>query len=215
MHDCARTKGCLLDQPTYRTPLCRPAEGACENAVRHADLIGPDADPAVTLAMGEAAAKTCLANPVCAVSSGRCSCACAILGNCNCTCGGSYLKRCTFKSEVARFDGRPASDLGLGAIGDIGRAIVSVAAAPYGRAFKVDPLPDPSVLLGKTKQEIENVLGTGYPCADTTTAPCKAVGQVFYSLYKLDKGALGGGPELLLTYDSSRKCSEAKIAFTR
>src|SRR5262245_18903789 len=40
MHDCARTKGCLLDQPTYRKPECRPAENECERAVRHADLIG-------------------------------------------------------------------------------------------------------------------------------------------------------------------------------
>jgi hypothetical protein len=149
------------------------------------------------------------------VSSGNCSCPCAILANCNCSCGGSYLQRCTFKSELSRFDGRPASDLDTGPIGDIGRAMVAVAKAPSGRAFKVDPLPPVDALAGKTKREIENVLGTGTTCDDITTAPCKVVGQVYYSLYQLDKGALGGGPELLLTYDSSRKCSEAKITFTR
>jgi hypothetical protein len=215
MHDCARTKGCLLDQPTYRAPLCRPAENPCEGAVRHADLIGPDADPAVTPAMGQAAEKECLAIPQCGVSSGRCSCACAILANCDCACGGSYLRRCTWKSELSRFDGRPASDLDKGQIGDIGRALVAVAKSPSGRAFKVDPLPAVGDLVGKNKHDIENVLGTGHTCGDTTTAPCKVVGQVFYSLYKLDKGALGGGPELLLSYDSAGKCSEAKITFTR
>jgi hypothetical protein len=215
MHDCARTKGCLLDQPTSNTPLCRPADGPCESAVRHADLIGRDADPAVTTEIVAAAEKACAANPVCAVTSGRCSCPCAILGSCKCDCGGGYLQRCTFKSEVVRFNGRPPHEMGDGPLGDIGRGLVAVARAPHGRAFKVDPLPAPDSLVGMTRQAIEGTLGTGTTCTDLTTAPCKALGQVFYSLYKLDKGALGGGPELLLTYDASSKCSDAKITFTR
>lgn len=215
MHDCARTKGCLLDQPTYQSPLCRPAENPCESEVRHADLLGKDADPAVTPAMTEAAEKACLASHLCGLSGGRCSCPCAILGNCDCACGGSYLRRCTWKSELSRFDGRPPTDLGKGTIGDIARALVAVAKAPSGRAFAVDPLPPVDDLVGKTRQEIENVIGTGYTCDDITTAPCNRIGQVFYDLFKLDKGARGGGPELLLTYDSSAKCSEAKITFTK
>lgn len=215
MHDCARTKGCLLDQPTYRTPACRPAENACERAVRHADLIGPDADPGVTPALTAAAEAACTATPDCALTSGHCSCPCALFGDCNCACGGGYLRRCTTKWDRSFYDGRPPGEGGAGPLGALGDALVKVRRAPRDRRFVVDPLPPIDALPGKPRHEIEGFLGTPVVCADTTTAPCKNTKQVFYSFYRLPRSAVGGGPELRLTYGDKSICSEATFVFTK
>lgn len=215
MHDCAKTKGCLLDQPTYAKPQCRPAESACERSVRHADLIGKDADPSVTPEMTAAAEAACTATPGCAVTSGRCSCPCAVLGNCDCSCGGSYFRRCTTLLERSVYDGRPPGEGGSGPLGALGDALVKVRRAPRDQRFVINPLPPVDALVGKPRHEIEGFLGTPYVCTDTTTAPCKAAGQAFYSFYKLPTGSLGGGPELLLTYGPKSVCTEARFAHTR
>lgn len=215
MHDCARTKGCLLDQPTYRKPECRPAEGACERAVRHADLIGVDADPSVTPAITAAAEAACVATVGCAVTSGRCSCPCALLGTCDCGCGGSYLRRCTTRLERPIYDGRPPGEGGAGPLGALGDALVKVRRAPRSARFEVSPLPPIGALVGRRRSEIEGFLGTPWVCTDTTTAPCKSTSQVFYSFYELPLGSVGGGPELLLTYDATSTCTDATFARTR
>ena len=73
-HRCAQTPGCLLEQATYAKLVCRAATG-CEARVRHADLIGRDADPKVDAVAMDAAKKACDADARCVVTSGRCSCA--------------------------------------------------------------------------------------------------------------------------------------------
>ena len=107
--ECAQTTGCILDQPTHGKLVCRAAENVCEAAVRHADLIGDDADPKVTAAINAAAVTTCNATPGCAATEGECSCPCAVFGDCDCVCGGAYLRRCVLKSEQARYEGAPPS----------------------------------------------------------------------------------------------------------
>lgn len=212
-HDCARTKGCILEQPTYSALECRPAENDCERAVRHADLIGSDADPAVTVAAIHAAEAACRATAGCVVTSGHCSCPCALLGHCDCACGGSYLRRCTTEADKSVFDGRPPSEGRPGPLGALGSALVKVRRARG--HFVVDPLPPAQSLVGKRRHEIEGYLGSAHVCRDTTTAPCTAKGQAFYSFYRPPPGARGGGPELLLTYDDKGMCRTAAFVHTR
>lgn len=214
-HDCAQTPGCLLDQPTYRGLHCRPAVNACERAVRHADLIGPDADPRVAFTAMTAAQAACTATPGCAVTSGNCSCPCALLANCNCACGGSYLRRCTTLRERDLYDGRPAAEGVTGPLGPLGDALVRVRRAPRDQGFAVDPMPPIDALVGRRRHEIEGTLGTAHACLDTSAAPCTSTDQVFYSFYVLPPGARGGGPELVLVYDESQVCREARVVLTR
>jgi hypothetical protein len=214
---CARTTGCILDQATYHALFCRPAEGRCEAAVRHADLIGADADPAVTPAATAAAIARCEATTGCAATHGRCSCPCALLGNCDCGCGGSFLARCVAKDEQAVYEGRPPAEHVPGPLGPWGDALVLVRRATGDHAVRVDPLPATAALVGKAFDEVENVLGTGTPCTGRAqpSAPCERDGQVFYSLYRLAAGSVGGGPELLLTFDDHRRCVTAVVRQTR
>ena len=183
--------------------------------MRHADLIGVDADPLVTPAMTAAAEAACVATVGCAVTTGRCSCPCEVLGMCNCGCGGSYLRRCTTRLERPLYDGRPPGEGGAGPLGALGDALVKVRRAPRSTRFEVTPLPPTVALLGKSRGEIEGFLGTPWVCADTTTAPCKNTNQVFYSFYELPVGAVGGGPELLLTYGAKSICTDATFVRTR
>lgn len=183
--------------------------------MRHADLIGPDADPGVTPALTAAAEAACTATPDCALTSGHCSCPCALFGDCNCACGGGYLRRCTTKWDRSFYDGRPPGEGGAGPLGALGDALVKVRRAPRDRRFVVDPLPPIDALPGKPRHEIEGFLGTPVVCADTTTAPCKNTKQVFYSFYRLPRSAVGGGPELRLTYGDKSICSEATFVFTK
>ena len=46
-------------------------------------------------------------------------------------------------------------------------------------------------------------------------APCRSATDWFYSLYRLPEGWRGGGPELLLGFDSSGVCTDASWQYTR
>ena len=217
-HKCAQTAGCILEQPQYNVLLCRAAENRCEASVRHADIIGTDADPQVTQAMTDAAETACGATKGCAVSEGKCSCSCAILGHCNCSCGGSFLRRCVDQADLEIFNGRPAAAY-TGTLEPWGSALVAVRRATNQSGFVVDPLPDPKLLIGKNRNEIDSTLGTGRTCvgAGLPSSPCQQAKQIFYALYKLESNNVGGGPELLITFDgdTGRTCTDARIIRTK
>ncbi len=149
------------------------------------------------------------------MTSGNCSCPCALLGNCNCACGGSYLRRCTTTWELELYDGRPASEDVTGPLGPLGDALVRVRRAPRSVGLTVDPMPAVDGVVGRQRHEIEGALGTPHACPDTVTAPCSSTDQVFYSFYVLPTGTRGGGPELVLRYDERRVCREARVIQTR
>jgi len=117
--------------------------------------------------------------------------------------------------ERASYEGRPPTEGGAGPLGLLGNALVKVRRAPRDERFVVQPLPPSDALVGKPRNEIEGYLGTPTPCVDTTTAPCQTAGQVFYSFYHLPARSVGGGPELLLSYDAKSICREAQVVFTR
>lgn len=211
-HVCAQTAGCLLDQPQYQELRCRPAENACERAVRHADLIGKDADPAVTPEMARTAAEMCRAVPACALTEGKCSCACAILGHCDCACGGGYLPRCTSQAEKPIYDGRPPHEGGKGALGELGRALVAVKRAPADSGFHVSPVPDARTLVGMPLRTVEHTLGTGRRCDDAVVPgpPCAQRGDVVWELFRASEGRRGGGPTLVLHADPQGVVTSAR-----
>lgn len=103
---CVLRRGCILDQPAAGQLVCRAGRNACELAVRHADIIGHDVK-GVTDADQQAAMAKCTATAGCVVGGGKCSCTCAIFGNCNCACGGGWLARCTSDAEATALDGFP------------------------------------------------------------------------------------------------------------
>ncbi len=216
-HLCAQTAGCLLDQPQYQELRCRPAENECERAVRHADLIGKDADPALTPEMARTAGEMCRAAPGCALTEGRCSCACAILGNCDCACGGSYLPRCTLEMDKQVYDGRPPTDAGKGVLGDLGRALVAIKRAPADSGFRPSPLPDPSALVGLPLRTVEGTLGTGSRCDEHIVAgpPCARRGQVLWALFRAGGSQRGGGPVLSVDVDAKGVITAAAIVAVR
>jgi len=208
-HQCAKTRGCILDQPTYSELRCRAAENRCESAVRHADLIGRDADPNVTDADTLRAIGQCQATPRCTATAGHCSCACHLLGNCDCECGGSYLPRCVEVDDRDVIDGRPPSDFGTGPLADLGRQLVLLGKRPRGTERAVTPLPKVEQLVGLKQNEIEGHLGTGRDCKAPLARPCTAVGQRHYRLFASPSGVVG--PELLLTYDDKASCTAATV----
>jgi hypothetical protein len=212
---CAQTAGCILDQPTYSKPLCRSAENACEAAVRHADLIGSAVDPAVTPERQKAAKEQCAAAKGCVATEGGCSCPCSLFGRCFCECGGGYLPRCALKQEAVILNGRPPLEGGAGPLGALGTALVSIKRAPSGKPFVLEPIPAVDFLVGINRTQLENILGVPYACREPFTAPCKSANQAFYSLYKLARGARGGGPELLLSFDEQGVCTRAEVVQTR
>lgn len=103
---CVTRKGCLLDQPGPGKYECRLGRNACELAVRQGDLIGPDVR-GVTPTANRLAKGMCNGTPGCSVAGGRCSCPCAVFGDCDCDCGGGWLARCAPVSEVQKLDGYP------------------------------------------------------------------------------------------------------------
>lgn len=214
-HRCAQTPGCLLDQETYSKLVCRAAVG-CEARVRHADLIGKDADPKVDAAAMDAAKKACAADARCAATEGRCSCPCAILGGCDCSCGGSFLARCTERDTADLFRGpvRPAAVLDR--LRPLARARAAVVAAPDDRPFRVEPMPPVDVLVGLRRSEL-SFLGEAHACTGPAqpSAPCQRANQAFFSFYKLPPSSVGGGPELLLDFDDQGQCSAARVTHTR
>lgn len=216
-HRCAQTAGCLLDQPQYQELRCRPAENACERAVRHADLIGKDADPAVTPELVRTAEEMCRTVPGCATTAGKCSCACAILGNCDCTCGGSYLPRCTTQMDKQVYDGRPPNEGGNGALAELGKALVAVKRAPANGGFVVSPLPDVRALVGVDLRTAEHTLGTGRRCdaATVLAPPCAARDQLTWDLFRAAPAQRGGGPTLVLDIDDKRVVRSARIVGVR
>jgi hypothetical protein len=196
--------------------MCRAAENRCEAAVRHADLIGDAADSKVTQAISDAAVAVCAATEGCAVSSGKCSCPCALLGTCNCACGGSFLRRCVFRWDLEIYNGRPAVEKSLSTLAPWGDALVAVRRASAQMEFVADPLPDPTLLIGANRNDIDSVLGTGRGCGTgQPSAPCQKAKQIFYAMYKRPLSP-GGGPELLITFDDAgRTCSAASIVRTK
>ncbi len=113
------------------------------------------------------------------------------------------------------YDGPPPVLGSPGPLAPLGDALVSVRRAPRSTPFVVKQLPATAGLVGKSRHEIENTLGGAMSCQDAITAPCKSAGQAFYSFYKLPEGQRGGGPELLLSFDSKSICTAATFAFTR
>ena len=216
-HRCAQTAGCLLDQPQYQELRCRPAENACEQAVRHADLIGKDADAAVTPEMTRTAGEMCRAAPGCALTEGRCSCACAILGNCDCVCGGSYLPRCTSQMDKQVYDGRPPNALGKGVLGELGRGLVAVKRAPADSGFVVTPLPAVDGLVGVDLRMAEQTLGTGRRCASDLglAPPCSAPGEIVWELFRAGPSRRGGGPALVVAVGDKSVVRRAAIVGVR
>lgn len=214
---CARTAGCILDQITYRELVCRTAEDRCEASVRHADLIGVDADPAADASVVAAARARCEGTQLCVATKGSCACACSLLGNCKCECGGAYLPRCTLRGDAEIYDGRPPAEITRSPLAAWGSALVAVRRASRTAGFVVAPLPDPAAVVGNDRHGIESVLGTPTSCTGkaTPSAPCKSADQVFYSLYRLPIDSVGGGPELLITYDAKRVATQAIITQTR
>lgn len=211
---CVQTRGCLLDQISSREARCREAENACERAARHADLIGPPADASVTAKQVEAAKAACTATPGCALTSGDCSCPCAIFAHCDCECGGAYLARCTTKTDRSRFEGAIGVALSEGPLADISRALDEIRRAPRAKETRLRTLPDPKAAIGRDLHEIEWALGKGNSCEAPLHVPCTQIGQVYYSLYHLPANARGGGDELVLTFDGTR-CVGAEIRGSR
>ena len=69
---------------------------------------------------------------------------------------------------------------------------------------------DLSGLIGLEKSEIRELLGDPKICDETFfCAPCKKVGDWFYSFYTLPPLWCGGGPEVLLQFDEQGKCIAA------
>lgn len=80
-------------------------------------------------------------------------------------------------------------------------------------------------LVGLTQQAIRANLGEPHTCERNDVrdangkarpvAPCQSNDDWFYSFYHLPENTLGGGPELLLTFDSARVCRSAVWLFTQ
>jgi len=103
---CVLRLGCILDQPSTGSYVCRAAKNDCERAVRHADLIGRDV-ASVSEAEAKSAASRCTASPGCVVAGGKCACTCSVFANCDCICGGGWLPRCVPSAEASSFEGFP------------------------------------------------------------------------------------------------------------
>ncbi len=80
-------------------------------------------------------------------------------------------------------------------------------------------------LIGMTGAEIRAALGEPSTCTRNAffdangsghpVAPCQNRTDWFYSFYHLPQPSLGGGPELLLQFDSSGKCTNAQWMHTQ
>lgn len=80
-------------------------------------------------------------------------------------------------------------------------------------------------LVGMSRDAIHAALGEPHTCSRTDVhdshgtpmpvAPCASTTDWFYSFYHLPVGSLGGGPELLLTFDAAGICTSAVWRFTR
>lgn len=103
---CVLKLGCILDQPSTGSYVCRAAKNDCERAVRHADLIGRDV-ASVSEAEAKSAAARCTASPGCVVAGGKCACTCSVFANCDCVCGGGWLPRCVPNAEASSLEGFP------------------------------------------------------------------------------------------------------------
>ncbi len=82
---------------------------------------------------------------------------------------------------------------------------------PYESRYNADA----SVLIGLHKREIQKALGKPKICQDLTTAPCKIIGDWYYSFYSLPSNWIGGGQELVLHFDKQRKCKSIQWILTQ
>lgn len=127
------------------------------------------------------------------------------------------MPRCTLDDGAVVFEGTPPAQKVPSAAGPWGDALVAVRRARGDKPFRVDPLPDAGPLVGMSRHDISTTLGTPRPCKGKglPSAPCESEGQGFYSLYRLPTGWVGGGPELLLTFDAKNVCTRAEIRHTQ
>ena len=104
--ECVLREGCILDQPGAGLYVCRAGRNRCELAARHGHVIGPDVK-GVSDADARRAAEICAATTGCVIAGGRCSCACHVFGDCDCSCGGGWLARCTPAAGAESLEGFP------------------------------------------------------------------------------------------------------------
>ena len=84
------------------------------------------------------------------------------------------------------------------------------------KALRLNYRNDPSSirldgLINLSKKRVVDVLGAPtFECNSDSVTGCTRRGDVVYSFYKLPETAVGGGPELSLSFDSSDNCVRAE-----
>jgi hypothetical protein len=92
---------------------------------------------------------------------------------------------------------------------------------PVSRGGDLDVAP----VAGMSRDDLRAALGEPGSCVDNPVtdaqgnrrpvAPCQTNDDWFYSFYRLPEGWVGGGPELLLTFDAAGTCTAADWRFTQ
>jgi hypothetical protein len=84
------------------------------------------------------------------------------------------------------------------------------------KAMRLNYRNDPSQirldgLINLSRKRVVDALGVPtFECNNELVAGCTRRGDVVYSFYKLPETAVGGGPELSLSFDSSGNCIRAQ-----
>lgn len=78
-----------------------------------------------------------------------------------------------------------------------------------------EPLPDVSSLVGVERSRVKHGLGTPTGCIErgestSHSAECEIADEWWYSFYRLPSRTLGGGLELVLSFDDKDRCASAR-----
>lgn len=78
-----------------------------------------------------------------------------------------------------------------------------------------NPIPDASPLIGIKRSRVEQGLGKPGGCIDrdgnaSRTVECSGADEWWYPFYRLPPRTLGGGVELVLSFDDSGHCVSAR-----